>query len=608
MPSGTAEPVEARIAVASDPLSTRAWYSLRVESTAGDFGVVVPVPAGSSVDYGLPSFVEALEVASSPRIIPPTSTQVTCAASAGQPLVDVAGDLAPAVTLTPVETTILATVDDVRSWASSRGLTIPAALDARLSALGPSYFAVARFAAPSGVSRTRPLRVVSPGASPAYPLSLVVAGTQDVDVHAFAIGRHRATLAGTEASIDVASLSFDAAARTSNYDALLVQALGPPGAVVLQMSSHPSLRDSVPVDAPGATPIEAVARTYFARAAATGEATLDPDACTGQAAVILGQSAHLGTTCPRSAVGVAGGAAPCLDDVIDPGEVDPALLRCGALADDLAVALSDLEPDEAWLTRGAMRVPASNVGSDVGVTFPDSVVRLDPIVEAGKLDLSGCGDGGGTPGTGGGSGTGSGSGPSGSTGSGPSGSGSGGTVVEVPVYAHDGCACDGTWVLVDYVEVSDSDPPEAYYDESDSCSGDTTGTGDGSDTSIDSYSTSGDDCAGDTTGTAGDTTLDEGCSCDDTSGTSSDACSGDSSSSDACSGDSSSSDACSGDTGADDCAVRRESRASNGAIKARRKKLSVLVYGLLAIVIPLRRLTRKRIERKDAKKDAKKKN
>ncbi len=592
MPSGTAEPVEARIAVASDPLSTRAWYSLRVESTAGDLGLVLPVPSGTSVDYGLPSFFEALEVASAPRIIPSAATDIVCPASAGQPLVDVAGDLAPAVTLAPLETSIVATVDDVRAWASARGLTIPAALDARLVAAGTSHFVVARFAAPAGVSRTRPLRVVVPSTGPSYPLSLLTAGSQDVAVHAFAIGRHRAVFGATESPIDTSALSFDAAARTSNYEDLLAQALGAPGTVVVQLASHPALRDSVPVDAPSATPIDAVIKTYFARAAATGEATLDPNVCTGQAAVILGQSAHVGTTCPRSGVGVAGGAAPCLDDVVDPGEVDPALLRCGALADDIAVALSDLEPDEAWLTRGALRVPASNPGTDLGVSFPNASQHLDPIVEAGKLDLSACGDGGGTPGTGGGSASGAGSGPTGSTGAGPS-SGSGSTVVSVPVYAHDGCACDGTWVLVDYVEETDSDPPEAYYDEGDACSGDTTGTSDTSDTSVDSYATSADDCGGDTTGTAGDTTLDEGCSCDGTSDSSSDACSGDSSSSDACSGDSSA-DSCGGDTGVEDCAVRRESRASNGTIKARRRKLSVLVYGFLLVVIPLRRLTRKK--------------
>jgi hypothetical protein len=590
MPSGTTETTEARMVVAYSPASTRAWYSLRVDGTAGDVGVVVPVAAGASIDFGVPAFLDALEVATTPRVIPPAETNVTCAASEGKALVEIEGDLSESATVAPAEAAILDSVDGVRQWAASRSLTVSASLDGKLVASGASHFVVARFSLPAGLARTRPLRVVTPGGAASLPLSLVDAGSQDVAVHAFAIGKHRAVFQAPIATLDVGSLSFDAAAVTTNYDDLFAQALAEPGAVLLQASSHAALRDSVSTGAPNAAPIDSVIKTYFERAAATGEATLDPATCIGQSAVILGQSAIIGTTCPRSAVGVAGGATPCTSDVTDPGEVDPALLRCGGLADDVAVALSDLEPDEAWVTRGVLRIAASSGGADLAATFPGATARVDPVVEASKLDVSGCGEGG--SGAGGAS-----TGPSGSSSSGPSGtsSASGGTTVEVPVFAHDGCSCDGTWVVVDYVEEDESSAPDAYYENDDSCSGDTTGDST-SDTS--SYESSpSEECSGDTT--TSDSTVDDGCSCDGTTdgsdSTSSDACSGDSGSSDSCGGDSGTDDSCSSDSS---CAVSRGSKAKKSA--ARKKKASIFVYGFLVVVAPLRRLTRgKRRARKE---------
>ena len=582
MPSGTTEVTEARIAVARSLASTRGWYSFRVNGTAGDIGIVLPVSAGAQVDFGLPSFLDALEAATSPRVVPPGEDEIQCAASSGKALVETEGDFAASAAVAPAEAEIIDSVDGVRQWATTRGLTISPTLDAKLVVSGASHFVVARYAMPAGLSRTRPLRVVTPGDAPSFPLDLVEAGTEDVSVHAFAIGRHRATLSGSTAALDLTSLSFDAAAVSSNYEDLVADALGPPGTVLIEGASHAAWRDSVSVGVPSADPIDSVIKTYFTRAATTGEATLDADTCIGQSAVILGQSAGVGSTCPRATVGVAGGGAACTDDTTGPGQVDPELLRCGGLADDVAVALSELEPDEAWITRGVLRIPAANAGPKVTAAFPGGEEGLSPVVEAAKLDLSGCGEGG--SGAGGAS-----TGPSGSTGSSqPPPATSGGGRVEVPVYAHDGCSCDGSWVVVDTILADESTAPDGYYESGDSCSGDTTpdtSTGD----TVGYESSPTDECSGDTT--TSDSSLD-GCSCDGTtdSGDSyaSDACGGDSSSSDSCGGDSGSNDGCSGDSS---CTAARTNR---GRPRIRRYKVSVFVYGFLFVVIPLRRLGRKK--------------
>ncbi len=578
MSSGDAQPVLQRLALASAGGRTALWSQVRLDGSAGDVGVVLPIPDGTAVDWASRAFFEGLEVCTAPRILPPEGAPQVCPGDDPEPLAHVAGDLLGAATLEPNEAVILDDAPAVAAWAQARGLTLSPGLSVALQTAGVSRFFVASFSAPAGLSLTKPLRVVVPGGPPTFPLVLSQAGAQPMDVVLWAVGEGRAALDGTPLTLETTDLVFDVGNVSSNYPDLLAAALGSQGSHVLQMASHEALRDTVSAT-PDGPAIESFIRTYFDRAALFGETVGAPEDCVTAAAVVLGQSSRVGTTCPRTSLGVAGGAAPCAADVVDTGEVDPGLLRCGPLPDDLAVLLSDSVPGSVWVTRVAARIPAGAVGGDEDVTFPGGN-RLDPVVAATGVDLSGCG---GSGQGGGGSGTGAGTGSGSPSGAGPSAGSGSGTTVDVPIYAYDGCACAGSYIVVGYDEVAEEEAPDAYYvDEGDGCSSD------GRETyASDEYATSTpDDCAGESYD-AGDSYYDDGCGCDssdvDSAG---DGCScdaGDSGAADSCSCDGI--DATGDGCGGEDCSVRTDRK---------RRPINRLVYVALAIAIPLRRLSRPR--------------
>lgn len=577
MAAGDARAAEQRLAIAAAPGRVALWSQVRLTGQSGEVAIVLPVADGAQLDWASRAFFESLEVATAPRIVAPSGAPGCPGDSDPEPAAHVVGDVQGTATLEPIETAILDDAAAVTAWADANGMTISSGLSVALQTAGAVRFFVARFPAPRGSSLTKALRVVTPGALPSFPLVLTQAPSQPLDVVLWSTGPGRATIDGTEVFVDTADLVFDVGNTTSNYRDLLASALGSQGALVYQASSHESLRDIIPAGE-GGPEIDSVIRTYFDRAGNLGETTGDPVTCTTSAAVVLGQGTRIGSTCPRTALGVAGGAAPCTADVIEPGEVDPALLRCGPLADDIAVMLSDLVPSDAWLTRAAARIPMGGVGANHDVTFAAGD-RLDPVVVSASVDLSGCGGSG--PGT-------TSSGPS--TGSGePSGAGpgagSGGEIVEVPVYAYDGCACGGDYVIVDMAEVAEEDAPEGYYvDEGDGCSSE------GSDTYIEGdYSSSApDDCSGESYD-ASDSYYDDGCGCDasDAEGLEGDGCScdaADSGAADSCDcgeGIDATGDAC----GGEDCAVKQEKRP---------RRPNKLAYIGLGVIIAWRRGTRRK--------------
>jgi hypothetical protein len=581
MAAGDARVVEQRLALSASNGRVALWSQVQLAGTTGEVGIVLPVADGAQLDWGSRAFFESLEVATAPRIVPPSNAP-GCPGQEPEKVAHVAGDVQGSATLEPIETAILDDAAAVTTWANQNGLVISTGLSVALQTAGPVRFFVARFSAPNGTALTKALRVVTPGALPSYPLVLTQAQSQPVDVVLWSTGPGRATVEGTAVVVDTSDLIFDVGNVTSNYDELLASALGSQGSFVYQASSHEALRDTLQAGENGPD-IDSVIRTYFDRAATFGDATLDPAGCATAAAVVLGQTTPIGTTCPRTALGVAGGGAACTADVIDTGEIDPALLRCGPMADDIAVLLSDLVGADAWLTRTAARIPVGGVGADRDVSFATGD-RRDPVEIASAVDLSGCGGSG--PGT-------TSSGPS--TGSGdPSGAGpsaGSGTVqvVEVPVYAYDGCACGGEYIVVDYESVAEDDAPEGYYvDEGDGCSSDASDTYVEGDYSSDSP----DDCSGESYD-ASDSYYDDGCGCDssDADSLDSDGCScdaGDSGASgDACScgeGIDATGDAC----GGEDCAVKQERRP---------RRPNKLAYTGLGVLILWRRGTR-RLRRK----------
>lgn len=605
--SAALTPIEARIAVAAGPDRTTTWTSLRLEAAPGAVGMVVPVPPGASLDWSSDAWLEALEIATAPRVFPPAGVSPVCpgadAGRGGDPF-EVAGALEHTKSVVPDEAAILPDAAAVAAWAEANALALAPALEADLAAQTGARFFVARFTAAGGAAVSPTLRVVAPGAAPALPLALTRAGASPLRVTSWLLGAGRGGLTGAPEASIAAAIAWDAAEGVSTYRERREQALAQAaeGAALIEATSHEALAEAVPI-ASGTASIDGVLGTYLERAAAYLGAP-DPAECLPAAAAALASSSAVATSCPRADLGVVDGTPSCVEAPVA-GQIDPAKLRCGGAVDDLAVAFSGLSPAAVRLTRHTSRIAPGAAGHAWPVAFGEGPA-LEPILEATALDLSGCDDAGGT-GSGRGAGSsgssrGTGGPPGGSSGGAGSGvSGGDGYVYHHDPYADVGCDCSGT-ETVGYHSGGETDegggetePAEetgyAYQDD-DGCSSDSSETASGDDCGGDSSdpSSSGDGCSGQTE-SGYDYQEDDGCSGESAGSGSSDSCGDDGSSSgtDSCSGDGASStgDGCSGSSGGgEDCSVARGRRRS--------PRLSALTLGALALLAPLRRAGRAR--------------
>jgi hypothetical protein len=615
LPGAGQSPIEQRVAIAAGPVRTTLWTSLRFNGAAGAVGVVVPVPPLSALDLSSDAWMEALEVATAPRVFPPGGISPYCPGESGDPdPFHVAGSIGHAATLAPAEVTVLPDAGAVALWAASNGLSLAPEVASALGALQNKRFVAARFTAPGGAALTKTLRVAMPGGAPALPLALTRAGAGDVLVTAWLFGSGRAALPGTtQVTVEGSSLTWNASALDTDYAEQRMGALAgaSPDGALLESASHEALSYNVVIPGTSAS-IDGVVTTYFERADAYGDASGDPASCTSIAASALASSSPVSASCPRADYGVVDGSDTCAEAPA-PGDTDPERLRCGPVADDIAVGLSGLTPSAAWLTRYSLRIAAGQGGADWPLSF-GAGSTVTPVLEAGSVSVGACGEADAGP-DGGGSSTGTGmsSTSSGgqSTGStSPSGGGSSsqssgaGVVYEDDYYTEAGCDCSGTVDTVGGGGYGGSD--DEAYSEDDGCSSDTTSDsssddGCGSDTTSDSSSDDG--CGSDTTSDSSD----DGCSSDTTSDSSSDDCSGDSgsSSSDGCSSDSGGSsdgcdsgsssggDSCSSGSGSGEkCSITADPRS--GVHKRRSARLSPIALAVLALLAPIRRAGRKR--------------
>ncbi|MEJ7728261.1 MAG: DUF2330 domain-containing protein [Polyangiaceae bacterium] len=393
------EPIEQRVAVAVTPTRTTVWTSVRLTAPAGPVAIVVPAAPGASLDVSSDAWFEALEVATAPRVFPPDGASPWCPGEDGEahPF-HVAGDLDHQASAALGEVVVLPDAASVGTWATEHGFTVSPAVAQALGSMSGVRFVVAQLTS-GGVEMVTPtLRVVSTGAA-ALPLALTAAGNNDLRVTTWLLGAGRAKLGGTTVvSLDPASLEWNASDATSNLDEARLLALqGVPSAALVEAASHAALSQNVAI-ADGTSAIDGVAGTFFERAAAYAEIGADPAACTTQAAIALASSAPVGTGCPRADLGVVDGVESCEEAAVR-GQTAPAALRCGTLADDLAVALSGAVPADIWLTRASVLVPAGGVGTPYAVSFADAA-EIDPVLTAEAIDVSDCeaGEGGSGPG------------------------------------------------------------------------------------------------------------------------------------------------------------------------------------------------------------------
>lgn len=339
---GNATPVEQRVALATGAGRSVVWSELRLRSSGGAFALVVPVRDGAAVDRASDAWLEALEVASAVRVLPPSGVEPQCPGAAQDERFEVVGEVGH---LTALEPTLLELLPDgvaVATWAVEQGLGVPGQLATALGSLDEPCV-VLLFEPPTTDTptpyRTPTLRVTfAPGFAPELPLGLGLAPTSDdVLVTSFVLAEGRGALAsGPEITVDPASIAWRAASQSSSYDERRREELGDASAWLVEQSGHAALFENLPFDS-GTASIDGAVPTYFVRADEYDEAVSGAAACIAQVVSLASSSELVAQACPAGALAEVGGPLDCLEAPPSSG-LDPSLFRCGAADDSRARA------------------------------------------------------------------------------------------------------------------------------------------------------------------------------------------------------------------------------------------------------------------------------
>jgi hypothetical protein len=379
----TAVLTSARLAVAIAPARHTLWAQVSVSGVGRGFAWIVPVRAGGRIDLASDAWLDALDAATTPVVLPPSAIDpaVECVAPAPQ----VVPPATSPRSTEPAASGVFIDVATLTAFVQGAGYTMPQDLTTALGAhfaSGSSVFA-ATYA--SAALPTHTLRIVDDG-PPLLPFALSATAASDTPVTAFVVASAGATAGASPLVTDPTSISWSSDG-TSTYvsarDALLATW---DGARWYTETASPDLLFGGAVVL-GQVVLPAAIGNYFELASSYGDASADPAACAMAAAVIRSESIRRPDGCPPGALGVVPGPGPCsppeggVEDAGDgaaddggeagPGAVDG--LECGG-ADDAALALASLAPASAWVSRIDGLITATSA-SDVPLSIESTLAR-----------------------------------------------------------------------------------------------------------------------------------------------------------------------------------------------------------------------------------------
>jgi hypothetical protein len=412
-----------RMALSISQAQTVLWDQVQYSGSPADFAWVLPVKPGAHIELANNAWFEALDAATSTRVVPPAlncsqvgfddvgSRGCACGsadfASAESGGTDPGFVAPPPVTVVhqgtvgPYDTvTLHANVPgSLTTWLTKNGYAIDAAVKPIIDAYtkdGFDFIAL-RLQPDQGIQQMKPVRVVSPGAVPLLPLRMVAAGTgANVDITLFVIGEGRwETKNFPNAVVDPTKLSWDFATNASSYSTLRADLLATAQerTWIDAYAKHGSLLSNIdnPVnpgnkvqyttaaDAGGNTFVATtIAELYIRQGLADG--VVDGGACLGafqqyetshdlvvDVCPDDGGSGGAGGSGPGTGTGTggAGGAAPACGTTKQ-GEIDARTFACGPL-DDLAVAITGTHPGDVWVTRLESNLPHAALVDDLEI-------------------------------------------------------------------------------------------------------------------------------------------------------------------------------------------------------------------------------------------------
>lgn len=352
------------------------WDQIQYQGAPEEFAWVLPVKPGATIEEATDAFFETLEATTRTTVAGPP---VNC--SSGDDFYDYGeggdgcspgcGDMSAGSedggtgggaafggprqknpvevvhqgSVGPYETVTLSTDTPgaLNVWLGQHGYNVDAAAQPIIDdyvAEGFDFIAL-RLQPGQGVQQMKPVKIVMPGASLSLPLRMVAIGTgPQTPIVLYLIGEGRyQPMNLQEAAIDMASLSFDFADSTSNYEALRRQALGANGGksfvtTFAKRDVFTSLR--FPFGTAGGT--QSFQAIYSQQAISNGEAT-------GSCALQPVAGGVVANPCPP---GEPFDSPQCTS--VEPNQIDARELGCDG-AYDISTALIGMRPADVWVTR-----------------------------------------------------------------------------------------------------------------------------------------------------------------------------------------------------------------------------------------------------------------
>ena len=380
----------ARVAVATTPGRTALWAQVAVTGASAGFVWILPLRPGARIDLGSDAWLDALDAATSPVVLPPsTATPDPCDAGLSpQRLPPTASPQSGLPGASGIFTDPMA----LESFVTGAGYAIPPGLASALGAVFARGAVIAStYAAADRPART--LRIVDSG-PPLLPFALTGAADSTTQATTFVIASAGATAGSSPLTLDPSGVLWISDGLSSFVQAR-ANLLDPwQGARWLTESAAPGLLFDGAAIGPAST-LPAVVGQYFSLARAYGDATGDPTECATAALSGQADSDPYVAACPVGTLGIVPGPSPCstgADGGVSTSEDGGApidALFCGGSADDAALAVAGLAAPGIWVSRieGIVtQTSASDVPLSIAATPPSS-----PVVTAGGYEST-CGE------------------------------------------------------------------------------------------------------------------------------------------------------------------------------------------------------------------------
>jgi hypothetical protein len=375
-PDESASIADVRLAVAVSPERTTRWAQITLSSyPAGGFAWLVPLEPGARVDLASDAWIDALDAATAPVVVP-IDVPLGCDVSQDPQVVAAESSPSPA---NPVGAVVALDFSSLSSFVGSAGFEMGDGLQGDLQRVFDSGLSILALVYGSGGSSmastpVRAIRIVDTGPA-TLPLALTASGATALSATAF-------VLAGSEEEVSTSPLVFDPGSLVwlpsgeSNFTSAVASLLeGSGGVRWFNESAGPEVFQT-PTTVTPSLALPSVLSGYYALASKYGDTTADANACVAAAQGTEGGDAAYGALCPAGALATAPGPSPCNSASQDESSATP--LLCGN-AVDAALAVAGLLPSSVWVTRATGVVTAGTADLPL---LSDGTVVLSAIATA----------------------------------------------------------------------------------------------------------------------------------------------------------------------------------------------------------------------------------